>query len=270
MLATRFLKPFTSPLTVGRILTVSRKFHLSLLGKDRHSSSYKSADYTADQDDIRTENNSWSPTLYTDIVRIKEPFSLKSKSLPSNLRLSYSALYESPGAKYVSVLKRFSLSASVLGLYGAKLFYDSPQFEDIYAYITAAFFLLPTLFVQFKTRDYVTRIFRLYDREKPQTLENLVSDEKLIMEKLNFSGGKTYNELLTVGKNETLRLAPPTNFPLIMPYRTWEETLETGKKRYFYVVDDIGGIKMDRLWGIIEHNSNVNNGRYIDDQIQTK
>ena len=110
----------------------------------------------------------------------------------------------------------------------------------------------------------------MYDREKPQTLENLVSDEKLIMEKLNFSGGKTYNELLTVSKNEILHLAPPTKFPLIMPYRTWEETLETGKKRYFYVADDIGGIKMDRLWGIVEHNSNVDNGRYIDDQLKTE
>lgn len=270
MLVTGFLKPSLRPLILGRLFVASRRFHISLVVKGRHSSSYKSTDYTADQDDIRTENNSWSPTLYTDIVYIREPHSLKSRSLPSNLRLSYSSLYESPGAKYVSVLKRFSLSASVLGLYGAKLFYDSPQFEDIYAYITAASFLLPTLFVQFKTRDYVTRIFRLYDREKPQTLENLVSDEKLIMEKLNFSGGKTYNELLTVSKNETLRLAPPTKFPLIMPYRTWEETLETGKKRYFYVVDDIGGIKMDRLWGIVEHNSNVDNGRYIDDQVKTE
>lgn len=27
---------------------------------------------------------------------------------------------------------------------------------------------------------------------------------------------------------------------------------EDGSKREFYVVDDIGGIKMDRLWGIVE------------------
>ncbi|KAK6202253.1 uncharacterized protein RJT21DRAFT_118257 [Scheffersomyces amazonensis] len=228
----------------------------------RHEGGFRNTDSDIESDEIITSNNPWSPTLYNDIVSIRKPGQLFDTKLPDNYRLSYQALYEAPGSKYVSMLKRLTLSFSVLGLYGAKLFYDSAQFEDIYAIATFFSCSAPAVFVQYKTKDYVTRIFRLYNKDLPQTLENLVKDENLIMEKLNFSGGRTYNELLKVSGNKSLIVSDPPKFPLLNAYGNWEEIdPESNKKRHYYVVDNIGGLKMDRIWGILEHNRGINNGR---------
>lgn len=248
-----------------RLVSTVRCFQTSAVYKKSHNTSYRLSDSTVNSDEIITDNNPWSPSLFDDIVHIRKPNSFRNTALPSNYRLSYQALYEAPGAKYVAMLKRLTLSFAVLGCYGAKLFYESVQFDDIYAFATLASCTLPAYFVQYKTRDYVTRIFRLYDKDKPQTLDNLLADEKLIMEKLNATGGKTYNQLLTVTGNKSLTLVEPPKFRLLSPYTSWQEVdKDTGVKRFYYVVDDIGGLKMDRLWGIVEHNSKVDNGRYIE------
>lgn len=232
----------------------------------RHKGSYKSDDSTVDTDEIISENNPWSPTLFSDVVHVRK--GVRNVALPDNYRLSYEPLYEAPGSKYVAMLKRLTLSFAVIGVYGAKLFYELVQFDDIYAVGTLVGTWLPAAAVQYKTRDYVTRIFRLYDKNKPQTLENLVSDEKLVMEKLSTTGGKTYNKLLTVSANASLTLCDNDN-SLISPYRTWKTNDDDGKA-YYYVVDNVGGMKMDRLWGIVEHNSGVDNGRFIPEASHTK
>lgn len=197
-----------------------------------------------------SSNNPWSPTLLDDPVTVKKGL-FRSESLPSNFRLSYLLLYEAPGAKYVSLLKRLTLSFGVLGGYGGKLLYESPHFDNSYALAAIGLSLLPILWTQYKTHNYVTRIFRLYNKDEPQTLENLVKDETLIMEKLGFTGGKTYNEMVKV--NQDLKL---DKSGVLLPYSSW-----TDGRRKFYVSDDIGGIKMDRIWGIVERNSGVENGR---------
>lgn len=233
--------------------------------RSRHLGSYKLSDATVETDDIITENNPWSPTLYTDVVRYKPRGRwLRTQALPDNYRLSYQSLYEAPGSKYVSLLRRLTISFAVLGAYGAKLFYELVQFDDIYALFTLVGTISPAAFVQYKTKDYVTRIFRLYDKDKPQTLDNLVSDERLVMEKLLPMGLRTYNEVLQVSDNTLLQLQKPLHGWLV-PLATWKEVdPETNRKRAYYVVDNIGGIKMDRLWGVVEHNLGVNHGRYID------
>lgn len=234
----------------------------------KHDGSFHESGSNIETNEIKSENNPWSPTLYDDIVYVREPGSLRSKALPSNYRLSYLPLYEAPGAKYVALVKRLTLSMAVLGTYGAKLFYESLQFDDIYAAVTLVSCAAPAVYAQLKTRDYVTRIFRLYDKNKPQTLENLLEDEKLIMEKLSFTGGKTYNELLTITGNKSLQTVLHGSLDILAPYASWQESQNyPGKKRMFYVANDIGGIKMDRLWGIVEHNSGIDTGRYIEPQI---
>lgn len=232
----------------------------------RHKTTYKSSDSTVETDEIVSENNPWSPTLYNDIVYIRK--GLRNVALADKYRLSYEPIYEAPGSKYVAMLKRLTLSFGVIGVYGAKLFWELVQFEDIYALATLAATWTPALVVQYKTRDYVTRIFRLYDKEKPQTLENLVDDEQLVMEKLNTTGGKTYNTLLRIADNDSLKLVKEKT-PALAPYRSWESTLN-GQKEYFYLVDNVGGMKMDRLWGIVEHNSDVDNGRFIPEAYKAK
>ncbi|ODV76734.1 uncharacterized protein CANTADRAFT_92325 [Suhomyces tanzawaensis NRRL Y-17324] len=241
-----------------------RPFSTALPVRIQHKGNFRTSDATVESDEIVTDNNPWSPTLYDDIVYVHKPNSIRATALPSNYRLSYSSLYEAPGAKYVAMLKRLTLSFAVLGVYGAKLFYESAQFDDIYAVATLVSCGVPAAYVQYRTKDYVTRIFRLYDKDKPQTLENLVQDEKLILEKLNSTGGKTYNTLLQVSNNRLLQLAPKRS--VLMPYASWcEVDPESNTKREHYVVDNIGGLKMDRIWGIVEHNSGVNNGRYIEE-----
>lgn len=219
---------------------------------------FNPSDSTVETDDILSENNPQSPTIEDDPVYVKEPGKIGKTKLAEKYSLAYLPLYEAPATKYVSILKRLTLSVGVLGVYGAKLFYESPQFDDLYAYITLLGTFTPFTVVHYKTRDYVTRIFRLYDKTRPQTLENLVGDENLVMEKLNLTGSKTYNELITLTNNKSLKLLPPPKF--YTSYATWEEQ-KNGQKREFYVMDNIGGIKMDRIWGLIETNSGVNNGR---------
>ncbi|KAL7666337.1 Uncharacterized protein ABC855_g1931 [[Candida] zeylanoides] len=246
-----------------------RLFHAtSLVLAKPQKTGFRTSDSNIDTDDILTDNNPWSPTLYEDSVSYRRPRSLRAVELPSKYRLSYQPLYESPAGKYVGIIKRLTLSFAVLGTYGAKLFYDSPNFDDVYAAMVLVTSWVPAAIVQYKTRDYVSRLFRLYDKEKPQTLPNLVNDEKLIVEKLNWSGGKTYNQLLTVTGNTSLQLVGqlPTKVQEAMaPYGSWHDIDgETGVARRFYIADNVGGIKMDRLWGIVEHNSGVDNGRYME------
>lgn len=252
------------PLT--SMIQPSRAFSCSASSLIRHKGSFKSEDSNVDTDEIISENNPWSPTLFNDVVHVRK--GLKNVALPDNYRLSYEPLYEAPGSKYVAMLKRLTLSFAVIGVYGAKLFYELVQFDDLYALGTLVGTWMPAVAVQYKTRDYVTRAFRLYDKNKPQTLENLVNDEKLVMEKLSFTGGKTYNKLLTISGNKSVKLCN-SDSSLLAPYRTWEADGEDGKA-YYYVVDNVGGMKMDRIWGIVEHNSGVDNGRYIPQASETK
>ncbi|KAI5956392.1 hypothetical protein KGF54_000867 [Candida jiufengensis] len=222
--------------------------------------SFKSNDDSVESDTLISDNNPWSPTLEEDPVFVQERDKFFKTQLPPQYRLSYAPIYEAPASKYVSMLKRLTLSFSVIGIYGSKLLFESSQFDDSFAYSLLIGVFIPVLLVQYKSRDYVTRIFRLYNKNLPQTLNNLVNDENLIIEKLGFTGGKTYNELLKISNNPNLKLSPPPK--VYKPYTTWEEkNPNTGIKREFYIVDNVGGIKMDRLWGIVEKNSNVNNGR---------
>ena len=257
---------FLAKTAISRAPVLGIRYFRNTLVPYKARTSYNSGDSTIDTDDILSENNPWSPTLFEDPVSIKKGF--RNVNLPKNFRLSYQPLYESPAGKYVGVLKRLTLSFAILGTYGAKLFFDLPHFDDVYAGALLVASFMPALGVQFKTKDYVTRIFRVYDKDKPQTLENLRSEEQLVMEKLRWSGGKTYNELLPITGNNSLKLVNTNGKErLWLPYRTWtDRDAETGKQRYFYVADNIGGLKMDRMWGIVEQHSGVNNGRYIEDE----
>ncbi|KAI3403300.1 hypothetical protein KGF56_003888 [Candida oxycetoniae] len=224
------------------------------------SKSFKSEDSTVETDELVSENNPWSPTFEDDPIYIQERNKIQKTKLADIYRLAYKPLYEAPSSKYVSLLKRLTLTFGVVGGYGAKLIYESPQFDDSYAYTLLAGTIIPIILVQWKTRDYVTRIFRIYNKTKPQTLDNLVNDENLVAEKLTFTGGKTYNELIRITDNKSLIISPSAKW--WKPYTTWEEKdTKTGIKREFYIQDDIGGIEMDRLWGIVERNSGIDKGR---------
>lgn len=227
--------------------------------------SYKTEDSTVETDEILSDNNPWSPTLFTDPVKVRKPGRLTSIKLPENYRLSYHPIYEAPASKYVGLLKRVTIGVSVIGCYISHLIYQAPLFDNSYATGVLIACAIPAVITQYKTRNYVTRIFRLYDKSKPQTLDNLISDENLIFEKLRPTGGKTYNQLIRVTDNKSLKLTKEPKLPFFSPYSTWEDTdPQTKITRKHYIVDDVGGLKMDRIWGIVEKNSFIDNGRYIE------
>lgn len=170
--------------------------------------------------------------------------------LPSRYRVGYAPLYESPLSKPISVMKRVSVGFGIFGLYLSHLMYSSPVLSTDLSYVLATCSVLPLPMIHYFTQDYVSRIFRLYNSEKPQLLEDLTTDEMLIAEKISLTGRSFYN---TVLKPDELKLQHSR-----FGWANWKT-----KSGSFYVNDDIGGINMDRLWGMAEHKAGIDNGRYF-------
>lgn len=247
--------------TSARLAMPLAKSHTLIIATRYRSAPFRSSDANVDTNEIISPNDPWLPSLYTDPVRVysrsRWPF---SRTLPEHMRLSYSPLYESPGGKYASVLRRITLGFAVVGVYAAKLLAELAQFDDTYAAVALTTCSIPWVVVQVKTRNYVLRMWRLYDtRKEPQTIELLTTNECLVAEKLSVGGGRTYNELIKV--DDLLKVAPQTNKVRLFlgPYATW-----TQNGTDFYITDNVGGLKMDRLWGIAEKNSGIDNGRFIE------
>lgn len=251
MLATKRSTRLVMPLATSHAFLIATRFR---------SAPFRSSDATVDTNEIISPNDPWLPTLYTDPVRVYSrktwPF---SRTLPDHMRLSYSPLYESPGGKYASVLRRMTLGFAVVGVYAAKLLAELALFDDAYAAVALTTCSIPWVVVQLKTRNYVLRMWRLYDtRKEPQTIELLTTDECLVAEKLSWGGGRTFNELIKV--DDLLLVTPKVNMvrQILGPYATW-----TQNGTDYYITDNVGGLKMDRLWGIAEKNSGMDNGRYF-------
>lgn len=185
------------------------------------------------------------------IVKIKPPFGIAATPIDSKYRLGYDPIYTSPTYKNIATLKRATLAIGVIGIYASYLINGSPIVANEWGYLISGLTLIPIPTVGFMTQHYVSRIFRLYDSTKPQTLENLTTDETLVAEKISWTGRSYYNRLVKV---QDLRLTKER-----FGWVNWK----TDKDK-FYVIDDLGGIKMDRIWGIVEHNSGVNNGRFFE------
>lgn len=209
-----------------------------------------------DPSKIKPKSSAYAKKELFDPVYIRPINSLISVKLPSNYRASYFPLYTAPSTSYISLMKRILLGAGAIGAYVSHLISISENLSLELAAMVAVLSILPIPVVQYFSRDYVTRIFRLYDSNKnPQTYENLTQKEELIMEKMGFGGKRYYNELIDTRQCKIVK-----NWYGAIK---WEYTdKESGVKRYYYVTDDLGGIKMDRIWGIIETNSGMNNGRY--------
>ncbi|CCH46718.1 hypothetical protein BN7_6315 [Wickerhamomyces ciferrii] len=203
---------------------------------------------TAETDLGSTKPNSTSTKQ--DRVFIKSPYTIKALPIDPKFRLGYDPIYISPLGSRISLIKRVALGIGAFGVYSSHLMFNSSFFTDEMAYIVLASTLLPNPLINFYTRNYVNRIYRLYDTTKPQTLKNLTHEETLVAEKISWTGRSFYNRLMKV---QDLRLTKSK-----IGLYNWKL-----KEDKFYIVDDIGGIKMDRIWGIVEHNSGVDNGRFF-------
>ncbi|ODV64458.1 uncharacterized protein ASCRUDRAFT_74078 [Ascoidea rubescens DSM 1968] len=195
-------------------------------------------------------------------ITVRSVISGMPKRLDPKYRVGYSPLYIGPDSKYIAASKRFSITFSILGIYLSWLIDSSLYFSKDISVISSLIAILPLPILNYYFSSYVTRVFRVYDKSKGpvQKFEDLVNDEKLVLEKINWSGKKTFNNLVHL---ENLKILNARS-----GWVSWEYTdPESNIKQYYYVADDIGGIKMDRIWGIIENNSNIDNGRFMDNSI---
>ncbi|QPG73133.1 hypothetical protein FOA43_000439 [Brettanomyces nanus] len=179
--------------------------------------------------------------------------------LPENYRLGNQAIYQNPLINFVIGAKRLSLAFGVIGVLFAYLMDRTgivwPQISEAVAIIS----LIPFPVLLYLYQPYVARVFRIYDTKKPQTMENLIKDEKILLEKINWNGFKTYNELVRV---DSLRAPDKNDYESRFGYvNLVSEDPKTGLKMYYYINDGFGNVKMDRIMAISERKAGVNNGR---------
>ncbi|OWB57796.1 hypothetical protein B5S28_g3767 [[Candida] boidinii] len=180
-----------------------------------------------------------------------------SKILDKKFRLGTNYLYDNPLTNFHAGAKRSAIGFAVIGLFFAHLMDATGIIIPEASILLSVVSLIPFPIVQLLSRPHVSRIYRLYDTSKPQTLENLVDDETLIFQRLDWRGKKTFNELIKVN---TLRLPKPEESRFGWVNLVSEDS-NTKLIKYFNVTDGIGGINMDRIWSIAEKKSGVDNGR---------
>ncbi|ODQ78175.1 hypothetical protein BABINDRAFT_162848 [Babjeviella inositovora NRRL Y-12698] len=196
-------------------------------------------------------------------IKIRKPWTIGHTTLEPNFRQGWSPMYVSPSITFISAVKKFSLVLSAT-IFGVLHVYNGTSLSaDLVSNLIQGLAILPVPLVHFFTKDYVTRVFRIYDDSKPQTLENLTTNEKFVFEKLNWTGTNVYNELVYL---DGLRLVNPKEFSRLGWVNWKDHELTSNVQRHFYIADEVGGFKMDRLWDIVEKNSGVNNGRFLNDR----
>lgn len=180
----------------------------------------------------------------------KEPFDSK------HFVLSQQPLYEGPNSSQISFAKRWACGFTGLGSYIGYLASGVPGIEPAMVACGLVAIMLPLPLIQYFTKSYVSRIFRVYPAGlKRQTLESMTTDETVLVEKINMFGRSTYGV--------PVRIANTKSTNMRNGWINWIYVDEMGRSEAMYVEDNLGGMRMDRLWGIVEANSGVTNtGRF--------
>lgn len=187
------------------------------------------------------------------LYKIKRPGTFFKEPLDPQIQLSHEPLYTAPMASQVSFTKRWSLGFFGVGAYIGYLTMGVGASSTLVAAGLVPL-LLPLPLIQYFAGGYVTRIFRVYRRNEPQTYEALTENETLMVEKLSLFGRSTYGVPIQVQNTFIANRR--------LGWINWVHLDErTGALTKLYVEDNIGGIQMDRIWGILEKNSNIDNGR---------
>jgi len=170
--------------------------------------------------------------------------------------LSQQPLYEGPNASQISFAKRWACGFTLLGSYIGYLATGVTGISATMASCGLIAIMLPLPIIQYFAGSYVSRIFRVYPAgQKRQTLESMTTDETLLVEKISLFGRSTYGVPIKIAATHA------TNQRL--GWIDWVYVDEMGRREKMFVEDNLGGMKMDRLWGIAEANSGIHNtGRF--------
>lgn len=182
--------------------------------------------------------------------------SFHSLRLDKKFRLGNLPIYQNPLINFVIGSKRLSLAFGAIGcMFGYLMDRTGLVYTEI-SQLIAIMSLLPFPIVTYLFEPVVSRVWRVYDTTKPQIYENLVKDEELIIEKLNWNGFNTYNELVKVdslevpsGKNDYRGRYGYVNLLSI------DKDLKSTKS--YYINDGFTNEKMERILALAEKKSGI-------------
>ncbi|KAK9322437.1 hypothetical protein V1517DRAFT_323455 [Lipomyces orientalis] len=187
--------------------------------------------------------------------------------------LSRAPIYQATSSFHVSATKRVAWTIAMIGGYFSSAMLTMDGIPTALALLVGIPSVLPLPIVTWLTTPYVHRIFRIYPNSEGERvdIEKLKGDEEFIFECISIFGRGLYNcrvklsDLRVVDKrfgwvnievnsDRTEKEYPKQNIV--------EMALGgTRTRRYFYVADDVGGYKMERIWSVIDRQSGVDNGR---------
>ncbi|CAN6654118.1 hypothetical protein TRVA0_027S00408 [Trichomonascus vanleenenianus] len=177
-----------------------------------------------------------------------------AEPMDPKMKLGMRPIYSALAGHHVAFTKRASFGFLLASLYAAYVVASAATLPNFLGLIGLVPIAAPIPIMQYLTSPYVTRIFRMYKKDEPQTIETISNDETLVIEKVSMFGRSL--------KATEIKLADIRLTNERFGWVNWVyKDKETGEVIKMYVADNIGGIKMDRIWGIIERNSGVDNGR---------
>ncbi|KAK9240182.1 hypothetical protein V1525DRAFT_396191 [Lipomyces kononenkoae] len=192
---------------------------------------------------------------------------------PTKYSLSRAPIYQASSSFHVSATKRVAWTIAIIGGYFSSAMLTMDGIPTALALLVGIPSVLPLPIVSWLTTPYVHRIFRIYSNREGERvdLEKLKEDEEFIFECISVFGRSLYNYRV---KLSDLRVASKrfgwVNLEVVGDHiekihpkqNIVEKALDgTRTRRYFYVADDVGGYKMERIWSIIDRQSGVDNGR---------
>ncbi|KAK9462278.1 uncharacterized protein V1516DRAFT_674200 [Lipomyces oligophaga] len=202
------------------------------------------------------------------------PYIYAEKELDlTKTHLANSPLYTASSSFHVAATKRTAWVFAMLGGYFSVAMLSMESIPLAISAILGIPSVVPLPFVLYYTTPYVNRIFRIYNSPEgvPIDTTKLDVNEEFLFECLSITGRSLYNcrvklcDLRVVNKRNgwvTLEVVDSAAESRLRPQNAFERAFDgTRTRRWFYVADDIGGYKMERLWAIIDRQSGVDNGR---------
>ncbi|KAK9449750.1 uncharacterized protein V1518DRAFT_414563 [Limtongia smithiae] len=197
----------------------------------------------------------------------------------SAVSLARAPIYTASSTFHVSATKRTAWTFAVLGGYFSSAMMTMDGVPAALALLVGIPTVLPLPLVYYFTAPYVHRIFRVYKQPAGEAVdvEKLVEDEEFVFECISAFGRGLYNCRVKLRDLRIVsRRAGWVNLEVVDGERVERERAMRGEgrqsiiekaldgtrtRRWFYVADDAGGYRMERIWAIIEKQSGVDNGR---------
>ncbi|KAK9479045.1 hypothetical protein V1514DRAFT_329039 [Lipomyces japonicus] len=194
---------------------------------------------------------------------------------PDTHSIARAPIYTASSAFHVSATKRVSWAIALLGGYFSAAMLGMDGIPAAMSLLIGVPTIMPLPIVNWLTTPYVTRIYRIYPvkEDAPVTASQVEHDEEFMFECISLFGRQVYNcrvklsDLRVVHKRfgwvNIEVVSDSVEKQLGRKQNIIEKALDGNRpRRWFYVADDVGGYKMDRIWAIIDRQSGIDNGRY--------